>query len=94
MESIRAKKSEKFKQLRKNKDSSEFEKVFLKYTPGLKDQEKIMKQQEKTLKIQEKLIEKSLKDDQSLSKEVQSIAKKTRKNRKSKNLIEKILFPV
>jgi len=80
MESIRAKKSAKFAELRKKKGTREFEEVFLKYVPGenLDKSNKTPNDPEVTKKG-------------SIAKEVPN---KTRKIRKSQNILQKLLFPL
>jgi len=71
MESIRAKKSTKFLELRKKKGTREYEEVFLRYTPG-----ENVKESPNTDKP---VVEKTKKD-------------KTRKFRKSRSILEKLLL--
>jgi hypothetical protein len=74
MESIRAKKSAKFAELRKKKGTREFEEAFLKYVPG----ENVNKSNKTP-------------NEPAVAKEVPN---KTRKIRKSQNILQKLLFPL
>jgi hypothetical protein len=88
MESIRAKKAARFTELKKKRGTREFEEVFLRYAPGEKKMilEKQDKKIEKTLKDEEKTLDSISKD---LKKE-----RKTKKQRKTPNLLKNMLFPL
>lgn len=82
LESIRAKKSARFIELRKKRGTREFEEVFLKYVPA-----DLQKKEDKELS-KEKTPEKSVKEEEETSNN------KTRKKKMTSNALRKFLFPI
>ena len=82
LESIRAKKSARFIELRKKRGTREFEEVFLKYVPA-----DLQKKDDKELS-KEKTPEKSVKEEEETSNN------KTRKKKMTNNALRKFLFPI
>ena len=82
LESIRAKKSARFIELRKKRGTREFEEVFLKYVPA-----DLQKKEDKKPSVEEKTPEKSVKEEETSNN-------KTRKKKMTSNALRKFLFPI